>query len=273
MNFDNICKLISEAGSDSPRAEAFMLIEKFCGITRASVLADRERDFASPELDKALEKRLSHVPLQYIIGEWYFADEKYFVDENCLIPRPDTELLLDKACELLPRSAVFADLCTGSGCIAISALRRRPDTRAFAAELYPNTLRLAVKNAESNGVSERFTPICADVLLPLDFGGEKLDAIISNPPYIRTDVIDTLSDEVKHEPRAALDGGRDGMDFYRAILSLHTPHLKENGFIAFEIGYDEGKAIEELADSHGFGAELFRDFGGNDRVAILTKRI
>ena len=273
MNFDNICKLISKTGSDSPLTEAFMLIEKFCGIPRADILSDRGREFTSPELEKALEKRLSHVPLQYILGEWYFASEKYFVDENCLIPRPDTELLLDKACELLPNSAVFADLCTGSGCVAISTLCRRPDTRAFAAELYPDTLRLAVKNAEANGVSHRFTPICADVLLPLDFGGEKLDAIISNPPYIRTDVIDTLSDEVKHEPRAALDGGGDGMDFYRAILSLHTSHLKENGFIAFEIGYDEGEAITELAECHGFRAELHRDFGGNDRVAILTKRI
>lgn len=274
MNFIEICAALAELGSDAPELEAALLAEKYCGISRAAVISDRKRELDSAELREALKKRAEHIPLQYILGEWYFASERYEVSEDCLIPRPDTELLVETAVRLLPKGAVFADLCTGSGCVAISTLARRSDTRAVMVDLFPRTLALAERNAALNGVSDRARPLRADVLKPIDLGDNApLDALISNPPYIKSAVIDTLSPEVLREPRAALDGGEDGLDFYRAILSLHTNAtlLKPSGFIAFEIGYDEGADITLLASSFGFSAEVIKDLGGNDRVAVLRR--
>ena len=192
------------------------------------------------------------------------------MDENCLIPRPDTECAVEMAVKLLPRNAHFADLCTGSGCIAISILDMRPDTSADAYELFPKTLALANKNAAHNGVSDRFCGICADVLQKNALGDKKYAAIVSNPPYIRRDVVPTLSREVSFEPQAALDGGEDGLDFYRAIVENFAGNLEPSGAFIFEIGYDQARDLEIIAADHGFAAKIVRDLGGNDRVAVLT---
>lgn len=273
LTFSEICGRLREIGSESPETEAFLFAEKFCGVSRAELMADRMRELSSAELISALEKRSEHIPLQYILGEWYFASERYEVNEDCLIPRPDTELLVDVAARLLPKNALFADFCTGSGCVAISTLARRQDTNAVMVDVFPRTLSLAEKNATINGVSDRVVSLLADVLKPMDLSEfARFDAIVSNPPYIQTDVVDTLSQEVLHEPRAALDGGKDGLDFYRAILKLHTKWLRSDGFIAFEIGYDEGDALSVLARDNNFECEILKDLGGNDRVAVLKRQ-
>jgi release factor glutamine methyltransferase len=193
------------------------------------------------------------------------------VDEDCLVPRPDTELIVELAEKMLPKNACFADLCTGSGCIAISVLDMRPDTLADAYELYPKTLDIAKKNANRNKVCERFFPILADVLKPDALGNKKYHAIISNPPYIRTEVIDTLETEVKKEPRAALDGGEDGLVFYRSIVKNFAKNLDENGFFLFEIGFDQGDDLKKIAANNGFFCEIKKDLGGCDRAAILRR--
>ena len=141
-------------------------------------------------------------------------------------------------------------------------------------EISDGALALAKKNASLNGVSDRLSFFEADVLCDIDaFDGKAFDAILSNPPYIRTDVIDTLSDEVKKEPRIALDGGDDGLLFYRTILEKHTRFLKKNGFILFEIGYDQGEEISALANESGFTCEIIKDLSGCNRVAFLKKSI
>jgi release factor glutamine methyltransferase len=169
----------------------------------------------------------------------------------------------------LPVNARFADLCTGSGCIAVATLDLRPDTVADAYELYPKTLELAQKNAELNAVADRFTPILGDVLSEDLLGDNKYDAIISNPPYIRSDVIPTLEKEVLTEPRVALDGGDDGLIFYRSIVNNFGKNLSEDGFFLFEIGYDQADDLKKIADLSGYTCEIFKDLGGCDRAALL----
>lgn len=217
---------------------------------------------------EAIDRRCAHYPLQYILGEWGFWKESYEVNEHCLVPRPDTEHLVEQAIARLPQNANFLDLCTGSGCVAISTLCSRPDTYATAVDLFPETLALAERNAVRNGVRERFTPKLCDVLAGCEWE-ERFDAILSNPPYIRAEAMETLSCEVKHEPFAALLGGEDGLDFYRAILEKWRRLLKPNGFFLFEIGYDQADELRMLALSHGLTATVFRDYGGNDRVVFL----
>ena len=228
--------------------------------------------FQGDALKAALEQRIAHYPLQYILGEWCFFREVYEVNESCLIPRADTEILVEQAIKRLGNGARFLDLCTGSGCVAISTLAARPDTTAVAVDLFPETLALATKNAAKNGVSARFTPIQYDVQKAPDctFDTTGFDAILSNPPYIPNDVVPTLQAEVGYEPRAALAGGADGLDFYRVILQGWRKLLRPNGIILFEIGYDQGDALRNLAASIGMSCEIKKDYSALDRVAILT---
>ncbi len=266
MRFDELVIRLRDAGSDNPRIEAEILIEELC---RAEI--SPELDYDGELLLDAVKKRESGYPLQYIIGKWWFGRCELEVDENCLVPRPDTEIIVDEAVKRLPQSASFADLCTGSGCIAISLCDLRRDVSGTAVELYPKTLEIAKRNAEKNRVSERLEFVLGDVLSGEVLQGECFDAIISNPPYIRTDVIDTLSKEVGYEPRAALDGGDDGLIFYRTIVEKYEKNLAADGLFIFEIGYDQGEEIKSIAERCGFSCEIKKDFGGNDRAAILKK--
>ncbi len=265
MTAGKIRAKLREHGIENDYVETKLLIEELCGDY------SEDKDYDSPRLLEAVEKRCAHYPLQYLIGKWWFCRCEFEVDENCLVPRPDTELTVETAVKMLPQNASFADLCTGSGCIAISILDLRADTRADAYELYPKTLELAKKNAEKNKVSKRFSGILGDVLSPTLLGDKKYAAIISNPPYIRTDVIETLEAEVKQEPRAALDGGEDGLLFYRAIVQNFAKNLGDEGFFIFEIGYDQAEDLKKISDSAGFSCEIKKDLGGCDRVAILRR--
>ena len=269
MTYRELCSRLSAAQIDSADWDAACLIGHFCGADVLSLRADPDKNYISPALDAAVCRREGREPLQYIIGEWDFYRQTYTVTPDCLIPRPDTEVLVEEAVRLLPRGAHFADLCTGSGCIAISTLAERPDTRATALEKFPKTLAVAVQNAARNGVCGRFEGVLCDVLAHPDYPDACFDAILSNPPYIATRELDALSPEVHTEPSAALDGGADGLLFYRAILANWSRTLKKDGFILFEIGYDQGEALLALAAEHGFDATVKRDLGGCDRVVHL----
>ena len=274
MKFSDIVLSLEKAGVDSPEFDARILLEHFCSVRPHELPFVYEKDFDSAELAEAVKKRVDRYPLQYIIGSWPFMTEEYQVNEHCLIPRQDTELLVETAIKTLPENADFIDLCTGSGCVAVSTLAARPDCRATAVDIFPETLDLAKRNAEKNGVADRFSPILADVLAePCEDVKVRapFDAVLSNPPYIQSHVVKTLSPEVGYEPEAALDGGRDGLDFYRAILKFYTPLLSSDGFFAFEIGYDQGQDLKKLAAENGFCCKVLSDLSGNDRVAVLKK--
>ena len=226
--------------------------------------------FTGEELEAAKARVEAGEPLGYVIGEWYFWDHAFKLNRETLIPRPDTEHLVERAIKELPDGAYFADLGTGSGCIAISVLAARPDCAALLCDLSAAALDCARENACAIGVADRCEFLCADMTAPLP-GDAVFDAILSNPPYIKTSVIPTLSPQVRREPRAALDGGEDGLDFYRAIFDLHAPRVKEGGAMIFEIGYDQANDLRALASRHGWNCEIFRDYGGNDRVAYCKR--
>ena len=273
MTYREICERLRRAGIESAAWDAELLLEHFCGANRLELLAEPDRAWSSEALADAIKQREARYPLQYLLGEWSFYRQTYEVSPDCLIPRADTEVLVEEAIRRLPQGAYFADLCTGSGCIAISTLAERPDTRAVAVEKFAPTLALAVKNAQKNRVSERMEPICADVLedgfLPPN---RQFDAILSNPPYIRREVLSTLAPELSVEPQAALDGGEDGLVFYRAILANGAKHLTPNGFFLFEIGFDQAEVLRCLGAAAGFSDYTpVRDLGGCDRVVCLAR--
>ena len=273
--YQTLTQALSRAGIDQPACEASLLLEHFAGVSYATLMTDRDRVYNLPVLESAVTRRLSREPLQYILGEWDFCGCTFRVTPDCLIPRPDTEILVEAAIKALPRNARVADLCTGSGCIAIATLSHRPDVAADALELYPQTLALAVENANRNGVTDRFNPIEADLL---GDGSAKLsprapyDAILSNPPYIPTADIAALSPEVHKEPFAALDGGEDGLVFYRAILRGYAPLVKPGGLILLEMAYDQAEDLKALVAQYlpEASVEILRDLGGNDRVTKIT---
>ncbi len=272
MTYNEICNALAAAEIENNRGEAAMLICRFCNINKADLLLRHDEDFDSPELTAAVKKRCERYPLQYILGYWDFCNETYRVNENTLIPRQDTEKLVELAVKLIPQNSRIIDLCTGSGCVAISTLAARQDCRAVAVDLFPDTLEVARENAESNKVGDRVGFIAKDVLCP-DFMDElgSFDCILSNPPYIETRQIDFLDEELSFEPSAALDGGEDGLDFYRVIIGEYGKYLNDGGFFLFEIGCDQAKAIGQIAKENGWGCEVYKDYDSKDRVAYLHR--
>ena len=269
MKLRELSAALTAAGVEEADAEARILFQKLGRYSAVQILSS-DPDLTHPDLSSAIDHRKAGKPLAYILGETDFYNESYLVTPDVLIPRADTEILVDYAVRHLPKNAVFADLCTGSGCIAVSVLANRPDTRAIAVDLSEKALAIAEKNAERNGVSSRITFLKKNVLSP--FTIPKCDAILSNPPYIESKIVPQLSREVLCEPSIALDGGEDGLDFYRTMLTYLPSLLTPDGSILFEIGYDQKAAIIALAEEVDLSCEVKRDFGGNPRVAILRKR-
>ena len=269
MTYRELCLRLERAGIENAEWDAALLLERFCRVNPTLVRLTPEEDYSSPALEAAVQRREARYPLQYLLGEWTFYRQTYEVSPACLIPRSDTEILVEEAIRLLPRGAFFADLCTGSGCIAISVLANRRDCRAVACDICAGALETAKRNAERNGVADRIEFLPCDVLTEeID---REFDAVISNPPYIRSDVIPTLSPEVQKEPMRALDGGDDGMIFYRRIVKDYKGKLKANGFLLFETGYDQRDEIIKVAEKNSLLCECICDYEKNHRGAVMRK--
>jgi release factor glutamine methyltransferase len=222
-----------------------------------------------PEKLADARKRLASCePIAYILGETVFFDEYYTVTPAVLIPRPDTERVVEWVLKCLPSGGRLLDLCTGSGCIAVSTLCHSKDTTATLVDISPEALEIAKENARRNGVFDRCTFLLADLTEAFPEG--LFDVIVSNPPYVASDVVDTLEKECSFEPRIAFDGGADGADFYRRILKEAPGRLKKEGRVVFEIGYDQGALMTNLCKSLGFDVKIYKDYGKNDRVAVIT---
>lgn len=205
-------------------------------------------------------------PLQYLLGEWEFYGLPFVVGEGVLIPRQDTETLIDLLLELFPKEApiMMADFCAGSGAISIASAVLFPKSQVLSVELSEDAIGYLRENITLNHVESRVTVLKADVLSPPEL--PSLDVLVSNPPYIATAVVDTLSKQVSYEPRMALDGGNDGLVFYRSIVQTATKLLKPGGWLMFEIGYDQGQAVAELLTNAGFQeVQIRKDLTGNDR--------
>ena len=270
MTYVQICELLTQSGIESARDDAAMLIRHFCGVDRAQLMLCRDRNFDNDELIRAVKRRAERYPLQYIIGTWGFYDSEFAVSEGVLIPRADTELIVERAVEQLPRGAVFADIGCGSGCIVSSILRARADIKAFAVDISPTALEVTQKNAVSLGVDDRLTIVRGDMRDAnlWDKIGQ-LDAVISNPPYIPTDEVKMLAPELAHEPILALDGGEDGLDFYRALIKLSAPHMRAGGFMLFECGVGQTRDIAAIAAESGYESEIYFDIENRDRAVKI----
>ena len=216
-----------------------------------------------------LLRRAKREPLQYILGEADFYRETYKVTPDTLIPREDTEILVDYAVKNLPTGARFIDLCTGSGCIALSVLNNTKSTSALAVDISAGALRVAKENARRLSLSDRIEFLLQDATKPL--GVDEVFAVLSNPPYVSYEAYSELEKEIYYEPRQAFVGGEDGADFYRAITPIYKNVIPKNGFIAYEIGYDQGALIKDIAKKEGMSSEIIKDLSGNDRVAVLKK--
>ncbi len=270
MTYNDIVRRLSAVGIDDCGHEAALLLEHFCGVSPETLPFRRNDAFECEELEAALSKRETRYPLQYIIGEWWFCNERYEVGDGCLIPRSETELIVNKAVELLPQGAAFLDLCTGSGCIAISTLCRRRDCTAVGVDLSNVALGYAERNAVKNGVTERLSLLPSDVLEPdAVCAGKSFSAILSNPPYIKLSARDGLEPELSYEPDTALFADEDGMTFYRAIVDGFLPRLPSGGFALLEIGYDLGQPMSELCAHRGLNCQIIKDAAGLDRVAYI----
>ncbi|MBE6643530.1 MAG: peptide chain release factor N(5)-glutamine methyltransferase [Ruminococcaceae bacterium] len=226
--------------------------------------------FKGKELENAIKEYENGRPAAYIIGEWEFFGDRYLIDESCLIPRCDTERVVETVLKHLPENGRLADLCTGSGCIAISVLKRKPFACGKGIDISSSAIEHARKNAVINGVENRLDFSVDDVLDDC-LENEIFDVIVSNPPYIPTKDLEKLDEYVKKEPTSALDGGDDGMVFYDHIVSEYGKNLRENGLFIFEIGYDQEEKIRITAEKNGFDCTVTKDYSGNPRVALLKK--
>lgn len=273
MTFKEIIDAFSAAGIPDPVADGRVLWRELSGENPLFIPKATDSS-SSKALIKAVERRTKREPLQYILGTVAFYKEEYEVSPDCLIPRQDTEILVDLAVKLLPYGARFADLCTGSGCVAVSTLKNTRGTSCLAVDVSCEALKLTQKNAVRNGVADRLMLSRIDLLTK---GGElksfaPFDAVLSNPPYVSLSAYSALEEEIYKEPKIAFLGGEDGGDFYRALVPLGKELIKDNGFIAFEIGYDQGELLKALADEADMTSEIIKDYSGLDRVALLRKK-
>ena len=220
-----------------------------------------------PKLTDAIERRASREPLQYILGRCDFYRESYFVSCDCLIPRQDTEVLVDFAVKNLPSGVRFLDLCTGSGCVALSTLNNTEKTSALAVDISDGAISVARKNAENLGLSCRVEFLVSDARASAIEGD--FYAVLSNPPYVTSEEYESLDEEIYFEPKGAFVGGADGGDFYRDITSLYKDRIARGGFIAYEIGAMQGELLKKIAEANEMSCEIINDLSGRARVAVL----
>ena len=268
MKLSEATELLRAGGITDARREARMLFSALGGIPYSRLVCE-DADCELDGLAEAVHRRARRYPLQYLIGKTDFYRESYLVCEDCLIPRSDTEILVDYAVGHLPSGSLFVDLCTGSGCVALSTLNNTENTRAIAVDLSQSALCVAKRNAERLGLSERIEFLLADATSEA-VGGE-IFALLSNPPYVTEAAYEALEPEIYSEPKMALVAEEEGLLFYKRLVPLYKDRIASDGFMAFEIGYDQADALRAIADGHGLNCEIIKDYSGNDRVAVLKK--
>lgn len=264
-------RTLAACGIEDAELDAWILLEYISHMDRAGFFL-RQQEEASEEDARQyrglIRQRGSHIPVQHLTGTQEFMGLGFIVSPDVLVPRQDTELLVEKLLPLSDGKKVL-DVCTGSGCIAVSLAKLGTPELVDATDLSEKALTIAGKNAQR--LEADITFYQGDLLENIS---GKYDIIVSNPPYIASEVVRGLMPEVKdHEPRMALDGGEDGLELYRRLLEQVPPHLEAGGILAVEIGYDQGKAVTSLFKEHGFEQiECCQDLCGNDRVVTGIRK-
>jgi release factor glutamine methyltransferase len=266
----------TDAGIAGARLEAQLLLAHVLGCSRMQLYTGFDKPLGEPELAAyrgLIKRRLGGESVSYLLGEQEFWGLPFHVDEHVLVPRPDTETVIEVVrAARADRSAPcrILDLCTGSGAIAIALAKELPGATIVATELSAEAVAIARKNADRNAVADRVDVRAGDLFAPV--AGERFDIVVSNPPYIASAVIPTLSKEVQREPRMALDGGPDGLAFYDRICAAAPAHLVPGGMLVVEHGYDQAAAVRERFERAGFrDVILTHDLGKNPRVTRGTR--
>ena len=260
--------LFKKSEIEEYETDAWLLLEAACGCTRNDLfLRGNEPILEEKEMlyKEYLEKRQSRIPVQHIVGVQCFMGLDFLVTPDVLCPRLDTEVLIEEALKRIKPGSSILDMCTGSGCIILSLLHYAKDCTGTAADLSEKALEVAKRNAQK--LEKECTFIHSDLFENIQ---GKYDVIISNPPYIATKEIEALEPEVRiHEPMMALDGKEDGLFFYRKIVSASVDYLKPEGWLMFEIGYDQGEALSEMMKAAGYcEVKVIKDLAGLDRVVV-----
>lgn len=273
--YEQGCRTLQAAGIEEAALDARLLLEAVCGTDRNDLLVHGEQP-VSPEAEEKylnwIRQRAEHIPLQQLTGEQDFMGLTFSVNEHVLIPRQDTEILVEEVLKELHDGMRVLDMCTGSGCILLSLLHYSNDCEGLGVDLSAEALEVAGRN-----VLKVLTPEKAEHahFLQSDLFEKvegKFEIIVSNPPYIASAEVEKLMPEVRnHEPRMALDGTEDGLYFYRRIIEEAGKHLVSSGMLFFEIGYDQGQAVSELMRTEGYcDVQVVQDYAGLDRVVFGT---
>ncbi len=252
------------------KIDAFTLLEMVSGINRTSYLLNQNQEMSEEQINsykELIEKRAGHIPCQYITGTCEFMGYSFMVNPSVLIPRQDTETLVEEVLKILPENSQVLDMCTGSGAIAIALSLFRPSLRMTAVDISEDALKVARTNGQNLKCSVDF--VQSDLFQQLD-AENKFDAIISNPPYISESEYESLMPEVKeHEPELALKAGEKGLDIYQRLIKEATGYLNKEGFLALEIGCSQAEDVSDLMKLNGFtDIKVVKDLAGLDRVVI-----
>lgn len=272
-----ITRFLKKFGIDSANKDAELIISNCLGIDRVTIY--RDNPLIAEEyilrIDGFVKRRSKREPLQYILGETEFYGLKINVGPGVFIPRPETELLVEEAIKKVTSegkgsSLSILDLCTGSGCVALALARKFPDAQVYGIDASEIAIEYARKNAETNGINN-VTFLRGNLFEPIA-SATTFDLIVSNPPYIRRADIKNLQPEIKNwEPIEALDGGKDGLDYYRAIIPQAKGYLKRGGYLILEIGVKQPDKLKKMAQNAGFmKISLTKDYTGVERIFIAT---
>ena len=252
------------------------LAEHIFKITRAQMIANNDMEFSKDQTDNyinSIKKISTGIPIQYITNNQEFMNLNFYVDENVLIPQPDTETLVEEVInEYKEKKCEILDLCTGSGAIAISLAKYITESNIVSSDISMKALQIAKLNAEKNLVRKKIEFIESDMFNKIY--KDDFDIIVSNPPYIKTKVIEELDKQVKNEPYIALDGGADGLKFYKIIIENAYKYIKNEGKVFLEIGYDQKNELINLFKENNHYENIYskKDLGGNDRIIVATVR-
>ncbi len=278
---NRITQYLTEKHIDSPRLEAELLMSQVLRMQRIDLYTQFDKEVSkedSKRLDELVRRASEHEPIAYLIGRKEFYSIDLEVTKDCLIPRPETELLVDKALEFLrgrQGRQFVCDLCTGCGCIAIAIAKNFSEADIIATDISEAALKQAEMNIERHKLKERIKLLCGDLFEPFvpQIDRAKFDLIACNPPYVSSAEYEKLDRNVKdYEPREALYGGEDGLDVYRRIVSEAADYLKADAALIVETGYRQGESVKKLFEQAGFGKiKIEKDFQNNDRVVIAHK--